>query len=370
MSIISWKTNSISLNVPPKVLVGTADSATSLERWNYANSNDDPYWSGGSNPKYYRWTVTFTVTAKFHGSNLTRKLNRYDAQDLEVGDFVAGASDSKVCQIIKILSKTESSITAIVEDHLRYNTFKDPIGNGLFNIPGAVVFFQINELGLPMLDPVPGEVSADFFTNVMSRFQYMNPLTNYLLEKDNHGFERGDAVCIENGEIVLSNTTNVQKFIGTVLHPGPGPNQFILRPSNGIIDFVPGLPGTVGDFIYPTTDSTGDLTTDESSKMPIFLKIADSIPSVTIGTKSNTVGENEDIIEINKHQILLVGASDSGFYDLNDAVTLINQKTLEHKVTADLVNAATSTQSDFTNYSSAYGGFIAGYAPFSADIMT
>ena len=365
MSIISWKTNSISLNVPTKVLVGTADSSIPLERWDYANSNDDPYWSGGTNPKYYRWKITFTVAPKFHGSNLTRKINRYDAQDLEVGDFVAGAADSKACQIIKILSKTESSITAIVEDHLRYNTFKDPNGNGLFNTPGPVVFFQINELGLPMLDPVPGEVSVDFFTNVMSRFQYMNPLTNYLLEKTNHNFQRGDAICIETGEFTLSNSTNVQKFIGTVLHPGPGPNQFVLRPSNGIIDFVPGLPGNVGDFIYPTAE--GDLTTDSSSKMPIFLKIADSIPSSTIGTTSNTVGENGDVVEINKHQISLVGSSNSGSYDLNDVVTLINQKTSEHKVTADLVNAATSTQSNFTTYSSAYGGIV-GYAPFSAAI--
>jgi hypothetical protein len=175
-----------------------------------------------------------------------------------------------------------------------------------------VIFFQINELGLPMLDPLPGEAGADFFTNVMSRFQYMNPLTNYLLEKPNHGFEQGEAICIENGQFVLSNSTNVVKFIGTVLHSGPGPDQFILRPSNGIIDFVPGLPGTVGDFIYPTVDSTGNLTTNSESDLPIFLKIADSMPSTTIGIAPNITGNDGDVIEINKIKIVLNGDGSTG----------------------------------------------------------
>lgn len=367
MSVYSWKTNSINLNVPAKVLVGTADSATSLERWGYANDSTDPYWSGGKNPQFYKWQVAFTVTPKSHGSNLTRVPLRYDANDIEVGDFVAGAADSKVCQIIKIISKTETSVVAVVEDRLRYNTFKDPTGNGIFTIPGAVVFFQINELGLPMLDPVPGEVSVDFFTNVMSRFQYMNPLTNYLLEKKNHNFEQGDAVCIENGEFVLSNSTNVVKFIGTVLHPGPGPDQFILRPSNGIIDFVPGLPGNVGDFIYPSIDNTGNLTVDEKSDLPIFLKIANSIPSITIGDTSNSSGIDGDVIEINRIKIELYGDGSTGTYNLDQAIETINNKTSDHKVVADKVGLATTVMSNMISLGNAYDA-IAGYVPFSASI--
>ena len=47
---------------------------------------------------------------------------------------------------------------------------------------------------------------------------------------------------------------NINRLIGTVTHAGPGPNQFLLAPANGVIDFVPGLPGTAGDFIYPKVD--------------------------------------------------------------------------------------------------------------------
>ena len=365
MTINAWKTSFIGLNKPAKVLSGTADSVESLSLWPYANGADDPYWSGGANPRYYRWQVSFTVTEKTHGSNLTRTPFKFDAQDIEVGDFVAGASDGKVLQITSVISKTNSEVVAIVEDRLRYNTFRDPAGFGLFSTPGPVIFFQINELGFPMLDPLPGEAAADFFTNVMSRFQYMNPLTNYLLEKTAHGFEQGDAICIEDGSFALSNAENIGRFIGTVVYPGPGPNQFILRPANGIIDFVPGLPGDVGDYLYPSLDGTGDLTTNDNSRRPIYMKIADAITTSTTGTGIDPIGNDGDVIEVNRVQITL--ASGTGTYTVEDAVTLINQETETHKVTAVKVGAATEVVSDIAGQGSAYG-IVAGYVPFSITI--
>ena len=365
MTINAWKTSFIGLNKPAKVLAGVAESFTPVALWPHANAADDPYWSGGTNPQYYRWEVTFTVNDKTHGSNLTRTPFSFNAQDIEVGDFVAGAADGKVCQIMSISEKGNNTLTAIVEDRLRYNTFRDPTGFGLFGAPGPVIFFQINELGFPMLDPVPGEAAADFFTNVMSRFQYMNPLTNYLLEKTNHGFEQGDAVCIEEGEFALSNPDNIGRFVGTVVYPGPGPDQFILRPANGIIDFVPGLPGNVGDYLYPSLDGSGDLTTNDNSRRPIYMKVADAITTSTTGTGIDPIGTDGDIVEINRTQITL--ASGEGSYNIDDAIALINAETATHKVTAQKVGAATETASDIAGQGSAYG-IVAGYVPFSAVI--
>jgi len=365
MIINAWKTNFIGLNKPPKVLSGMAHTFVSLDLWPYANSVDDPYWSGGVNPQFYRWQVTFQVNERLHGSNLTRTPFRFNAQDIEVGDFVAGADDGKVCQIMSILSKTNSEIVAIVEDRLRYNTFRDPAGFGLFNAPGTVIFFQINELGYPMLDPVPSEASVNFASNVMSRFQYLNPLINYLLEKTDNGFQQGDAVCIENEQFVLSNATNVSRFIGTVVHPGPGPHQFILRPANGVIDFVPNLPGVVGDYIYPSIDGTGDLTTDDSSRRPIYMKVAGSVTSSTTGTGINPSGQSGDIIEFNRIQMVLAGAAE--IYTLDEAVDIMNANTLLHFITASKVGAATVVTSDIANLGSAYG-IVAGYSPYSATI--
>ena len=365
MTINAWKTSFIGLNKPAKVLSGTADAFTTVSLWPYANAVDDPYWSGGLNPQYYRWEVTFTVNDRNHGSNLTRTPFSFNAQDIEVGDFVAGALDGKVCQIMSISEKGNNSLTAIVEDRLRYNTFRDPTGFGLFGTPGPVVFFQINELGFPMLDPIPGDAAADFFTNVMSRFQYMNPLTNYLLEQPNHGFEQGDAICIEDGAFSLSNSENISRFLGTVVYPGPGPDQFILRPANGIVDFVPGLPGGVGDYLYPSLDGSGDLTTNDNSRRPIYMKVADAITTSTTGSGIDPSGTDGDIVEINRTQITL--ASGNGTYTLDDAVTLINAETATHKVTAVKVGAATEVASDVTGQGSAYG-IVAGYTPFSASI--
>jgi len=365
MSINAWKTSFIGLNKPAKVLSGTADSFSTVALWPHANASDDPYWSGGNNPQYYRWEVTFTVEDRNHGSNLTRTPFSFNAQDIEVGDFVAGALDGKVCQIMSISEKGNNSLTAIVEDRLRYNTFRDPTGFGLFGTPGPVIFFQINELGFPMLDPIPGDAAADFFTNVMSRFQYMNPLTNYLLEKTGHGFEQGDAICIEAGEFSLSDESNIGRFVGTVVYPGPGPDQFILRPANGIIDFVPGLPGNVGDYIYPSLDGSGDLTTNDNSRRPIYMKIADAIATSTTGTGIDPTGADGDIVEINRIQIPLF--SGTGTYGVDEAVALINVDTATHRVTAVKVGAATEVVSDVAGQGSAYG-IIAGYTPFSASI--
>jgi hypothetical protein len=363
MTINAWKTSFIGLSKPPKVLAATVSSSENMELWPYQLGQDDPYWSGGINPLPYRYRMTFSFSDQGHGSHLTRTPFLYNAQDIEVGDFVAGADDGKVLQIMSIESKSEYSLVAIVEDRLRYNVYKT--GSSIFNVPGNVIFFQINELGLPMLDPLPGTASPTFYPNVMSRFQYMNPLTNYVLVKTAHGFEKGDAVCIEDGEFVLSDADNITKFVGTVIEPGPGPDQFILRPANGIIDFVPGLPGNVGDYIYPSLDGSGDLTTNDASQRPVFMKVAAAIPTFTIGSNLDPVGNDSDVVEINKVQITL--SSGNGSYNLDDAIAAINSETTAHKLTADKVNGVTSATSNIANLGSAYG-VIAGYVPFSAEI--
>jgi hypothetical protein len=366
MSINAWKTSFIGINKPPKVLTGSADSFKPVALWPYANDATDPYWSGGTNPQAYKWEVSFTIIPVGHGSNLTRTPYSFTGHDIEVGDFVAGSQDGKVLEIISINSKTDTSLVAVVEDRLRYNTFRDPTGFGLFGTPGTVVFFQINELGLPMLDPIPGGTSVNFFSDVQSRFQYMNPLTNYILEKTNHGFVQGDPISIENKNFEITNANNVKKFIGTVVYAGPGPNQFVIRPSNGIIDFNPNLPGDIGDYIYPSSDGSGILTTDATSNKPIFIKISNAVPTITTGTGIDPTGIDGDTIQINRAPITLIG-SGTGTYTLDEAITQINAVTATTQITAIKVGAANIITSDIAANGSALG-VIAGYVPFSASI--
>ena len=362
------KTSAIDLNVPAKVLSCSVTSATSDEQWAYDDGLGDTWWSGGSNPKSFRWELTMTVTAVNHGSHLTRTPKKFDGFDVTVGDYIAGATSGRALQIVSISSKTATSVTCKVEDRLRYNTFRSASGTGLFTVPGAAVIFQINENGHPMIDPLPaGIVSSDFYPNVSSRFQYLNPQMNYMLEKTAHGFEQGDVVAMDHTTNVfeLADAANIERLVGTVTHAGPGPNKFLLRPANGIVDFVPGLPGNPGDFIYPKTDSSGDLTLTNTG-VAIFLKLTNAVPSEARGSVTNGACSAADKLEINDTDVLFTTNS-GGVVSINNAVTDINALTSTHGVVASSTPAPNTITSDAGTYGSAYG-LVGGFVPFSASI--
>jgi hypothetical protein len=362
------KTSAIDLNVPAKVLSCNVTSQVSDEQWDYDDGLGDPWWSAGPNPKSYRWELTLNVTTVNHGSHLTRTPRKFDGFDVVVGDYIAGATSGRALQIVSISSKTATTVVCKVEDRLRYNTFRSASGSGIFTVPGAAVIFQINENGHPMLDPLPtGIVSSDFYANVASRFQYLNPQMNYMLDKVNHGFEAGDVVAMDAGTNVfeLADAANIERLVGTVTHAGPGPNKFLLRPANGIVDFVPGLPGNPGDFIYPKTDSSGDLTLTNTG-VAIFLKLSNAVPSISSGSVGNGAASAADKLEINNIDVMFT-SNTGGVVSIANAVTDINALTSTHKATASANPSPNTITSDTGTYGSAYG-LIGGYVPFSASI--
>lgn len=360
------KTSAIDLNVPAKVLPCTVSSATALDSWPHDDGQGDPWWRGASNPKAYRWEITMSVTAIQHGSHLTRTPKMFNGYDVVVGDFIGGAGDGKALQITSISAKTAFTVTCVVEDILRYNTFRSAAGSGLFAVPGQAVIFQINENGHPMLDPLPtGIVSSDFYANVNSRFQYLNPQLNVMLKQVANNFEEGDVVCLneDTGAFELSSPDNIDRLVGTVVHPGPGPDQFLIRPANGIIDFVPGLPGSPGDFIYPSIDGTGDLTT-ENTGVPIFMQLTQAIASVVRGKNADASATAGDVIEINGHDVMFT-TSTLGEVTVPNAVTDINSSSVTHGVSAEASPGANEITSSMTEFGSSYG-LVGGFPPFSA----
>ena len=362
------KTSAIDLNVPTKVISVNVTSQSTDALWEHDDGLGDLWWEGGSQPKAYRWELTMTVTAVAHGSHLTRTPKVFNGFDIVVGDYIAGATDGRALQIVSITSKTATTVVCKAEDRLRYNTFRSSSGSGIFTVPGGAVIFQINENGHPMIDPLPtGIVSSDFYANVSSRFQYLNPQMNYMLDQTAHGFEAGDVVAMDQTTNVfeLADAANIERLVGTITHSGPGPNKFLLRPANGIVDFVPGLPGNPGDFIYPKTDSSGDLTLTNTG-VAIFLKLSNAIPSISIGTIIGGVSSAADKLEINDTDVLFTTNS-GGVVSINNAVTDINALTTSHKVTASSTPAPNTIASDTSTYGSAYG-LIGGYVPFSASI--
>jgi len=362
------KTSAIDLNVPAKVIPVSVSARVTDALWNYDDGLGDLWWSGGSQPKAYRWQLTMTVTTVNHGSHLTRTPKKFDGFDIVVGDYIAGATDGRALQIVSITSKTANSCVCLVEDRLRYNTFRSSAGNGIFTVPGNAVIFQINENGHPMIDPLPvGIVSSDFYANVNSRFQYLNPQMNYMLDQVAHGFEQGDVVAIDHNTNVfeLADAANIERLVGTVTHAGPGPNKFLVRPANGIVDFVPGLPGNPGDFVYPKTDNSGDLTLTDTG-VAIFLKLTNAIPSVSRGTVTDGTASAADKLEINETDVLFTTNS-GGTVSINNAVTDINATTSSHGVVASSTPAPNTITSDAATHGSAYV-LVGGFPPFSASI--
>lgn len=339
---MAYKTNYIDVNKPAKVLSIDITSITNHARWTENDGQGDKWWSGGSNPKYYQWEITGTVSSQAHGSHLTRKDFEYNGLDVQVGDWIAGATTGTCCRIVSISAKTSSSVTMVVEDWLRYNTFRSSIGSGIFGT-GYCVIFQLNENGHPMLDPVPVSItSSDFYLNINSRFQYLNPQMHYVLDKTAHGFSTGDVISCSASGFVKTNSSTTTKVIGTVTNT-VGANQFMLRPNTRIVDFLPEIPGSVGDFIYVDTASPGTLTTSSSSGKIQFLKIADPITSSVTGSVVNPTVTAGHVLEINETAVTFTSTT------LAQTIIDINALTSTHGVAASTAptptTATTGTQS-------------------------
>ena len=359
MAELSYRSNQIKLNYPNKVLAGSVTSQAGESYWPHANGSSDPWYKGSATKKYYRWTVTFSVTEMNHGSHLTREEKKYNGLDVIVGDWIAGATTGQCLKIISITSKTRTTVVAVVEDVLRYNTFKSATGNGIFSNGGCIVF-ALNEDGIPLLDPLPGIAASDFYATVVSRFGYLNPQLNYILHQNAHGFVEGDVVAAHTTGFIKANVDTMSKMIGTVIDAGPGPNQFIIAPNNRIIDFDPKIPGNQGDYIYIQND--GSLGTTDTGKAA-FLNIQNAIPSVLEGTIDDPQVPVGHTMKLNGQTVTFSGSGAN--CDISEIVSSINGSFASHFVTASTLTTATTVTSDTSAV--AYG-LVGGYVPFSAYI--
>lgn len=358
MSIINYKSSQIKLNVPNKTLSVNVQTINGTEFWTHPNADDDLWFAGVPTRKYHRWEITVSVEPQNHGSNLTRHDFVYNGLDIVVGDWIAGATSGICLKIVSILSKTKNQVTCVVEDWLRYNTFKNVTGNGIFNL-GPAVIFSLNENGIPVLDPLPSTVGNDFYATVVSRFQYLNPATNYVLHQPNHGFINGDVVAVTQAGFSKANSNTMSRLVGVVADAGPGPDLFIITPTNRIIDYDPAIPGSRGEFVF--VDEQGNLTTTDTGKI-IFLKVQDAIPTVLIGDVPDPTLPNGHTVKINDVTVVF---SQSGNVSLANVVEQINNDTSNHKVVAAAVNTPTQITSDSIN--TVYG-VTGGFVPFSARI--
>jgi len=356
---MSYNSRQVKLNHPNKVLSVSVTNISGNAYWEHAAGSGDIWYSGSASKRYYRWELTFTITAQDHGSHLTRDDFRYNGLDVQVGDWIAGASSGQCLKIISVSSKTSTTVTCIAEDYLRYNTFKSTTGNGIFNTGGAVVF-SLNENGIPMLDPLPPTVASTFFAQVMSRFQYLNPQLNYLLEQTSHGFSKGDVISVTSSGFAKANSLTADRMIGVVTETGPGPDNFMILPNNRIIDFDPTIPGVQGDYIYVDTNGTLSNTSSGTNKVA-FLNVRSAVPTVLTGDQGNPDILDGNAVVFNGQSITFTGTG--GTSNVNQIASQINAETSNHSVVANVLPLENTITSDGDN--SIYG-LVGGYTPFSA----
>lgn len=310
------------LNIPLKSIQLNIISVIPTDTMPWYSPTDFPVQPGNPQPpayqKAYRWLLTCEVLPQTHSSYLTRQPGAYNGQDISVGQWVANTASGSAWQIISVTSKTTQSIQFIVQDIYRYNTFKDinQTGDGSPS-SGYYVAFNVSDSGVPEIDPVPAVgVSANFFTNLLSRFEYINLQYDFPLYQAGNNFQVNDVVGTDattNTFVLASNSTIIP--IGRVTSISDTiPGWFTINPVQKITDFLDTLPGNIGDVIYTDPYNPGGLTLNPGGTQ-IYLKIRNNTQSITY-SGADTSSFPGNVLQING-----VDATIGGIGDLDDLVT-------------------------------------------------
>ncbi len=358
--MLPFRTNEIQLNVPPKVLGGSITSTSVSEYWIYANGSEDKWWVAGTSPKGWKYELTIDITEQQHGSHLTRKPFRYNGMDVKVGDWLAYINDGSCMKIVSVISKTESQVVIIAEDYQRYNTFKNvtgqPTGAG-----GSVTIFELQESGIPVIDPLPTGPGNKFQTNVGARFAHQNVRDNYELYLTNNSLVKGTVVSAINGDITASDCNTASNMVGVVTMPGPGPDYVTIRPHNKFVDNDTTIPsGNIGDKIF--LDNDGSLTLDAANSCGsvAYITINPAVPTVLTGSVNNPQFATSAFdIEINDTTVSFNGT---------ESISQIGLAINNANIPGVLASGPQEENDAVSGTLSLAYGLVGGYVPFAATI--
>jgi len=319
------------LNIPLKVIQADMVSVFETETMPWYNPLQFPVAPGNPTPtpenKGFRWRVVLDLDPQQQSSYITRNPGQYNGFDVSIGQWIANINDGRAWQIISIESKSTTSVTAIIQDVFRYNTFADQSqsGNGS-PITGTFIIFSVSDGGIPQIDPVPAAgISSSFTQNINSRFQYINLQYDYPLYQDANTFVVNDVIAATSStnEFVLADDTN--KFtIGRVTSVSDTiSGWFTINPVQKIVDFLDYLPGDVGDIIYSSTTTPGEITITPGGSQ-LYIKLRNNTSSETVSTAagSNALGNT---FQLNSVDVTIGGTGTID--DIVTAATLVYSQT-------------------------------------------
>jgi len=334
------------LNIPLKSIQASVDSVIGTETMAWYNPTSFPVLPAGQSPPpvqvYFRWRITMVIERQTQSAYNTRRPGLYTGQDVSVGQWIANLVTGQSWQIITVESKTETAVTAIVQDIYRYNTFRDPSssGNGSPNT-GTYVVFEIGDTGIPEIDPIPSSgISSTFTINLHSRFQYINLQYDYPLYQVNNTFAVNDVIAAsalthsfvlsgEDNRVVIGRVTSISDTI---------PGWFTINPVQKIVDFLDYLPGDVGDIIYTSVTNPGEITLD-SLGTELYVKLRNNTSSTSLSRLAGPTTSG-NMFQLNEIDIF-VGSGNS--------TALINAVNAQQTLTGVSAAAALTPTSIQTN---------------------
>ena len=345
------------LNIPLKAMQGTVISVLGVATMPWYNPSSFPVIPPNPQPdpiqKDYKWRITMQIDTQSQSSYQTRAPGVYNGQDVMVGLWIANVASGQAWQITTIESKTTFSVTCIVQDIYRYNTFRDVAGggNGAPNA-GTYVIFDIGDTGVPEIDPVPPSgVSSTFGINLQSRFEYINLQYDYPLYQAGNTFAYNDVVAVDTitHSFVKSSALN-QVVVGRITSISDTiPGWFTINPVQKIVDNLDYLPGYVGDTIYTDTTIPGGLTATPGGSQ-VYIKLRNDTSSISVSTVLGGTTAPGSIFQLNDVNVTVGGTG-----TLSDVVTATNLVSLQTGVSAALITSDNIALTNPLNISSTYG---------------
>lgn len=133
-------------------------------------SGADP-WNGNA----IRWNAVLTVTSQTHSDPASTPTQyTYNGNNVAVGDYITTTGTGKTLKVYSISAQNASTVTCVLEDVNRANTFQDDTQNGDGGIPSGNGYLYEVVNGYPVLYPLPdalfGTLPPSFATQVIARF--------------------------------------------------------------------------------------------------------------------------------------------------------------------------------------------------------
>ena len=268
--------------IPPKLIQLTVTNVTPGLTWTIDDGTSDPWIN-----KPYRWSITAAVSSQHHSSHLTSPQFVWDGNAIQVGGWIGCVNQGFTWKIVSITTQAFDSITLVMEDVDRYNTFIDPdYSNAGTPILGNMFYYELGDDGLPVTGPA-STVSAIFGSNaafqsdLANRFRSRNYQFSYIpVSQAGHGLSVNDLIYLNSSSIYQKAQAVAGKstVIGSVTSIGtPGPDWFTFRPVSELVTFTTSLlPGNPGSFVYldPTTPGSYTSTMPANYSVPVYIKIS------------------------------------------------------------------------------------------------